>query len=93
MIRRRLPSRLRFVDFRRSLRSAEWEGRWFACWIAVGGVIAVVVRCARKYAVCSFEALGVVVGALVVDVLVLVVVIAHDVAAAVAVAPGITAGS
>jgi hypothetical protein len=56
-------------------------------------VIAVVVRCARKYAVCSFEALGVVVGALVVDVLVLVVVIAHDVAAAVAVAPGITAGS
>jgi hypothetical protein len=54
-------------------------------------VIVVVVRCARKCAVCFFEALGAVVGAHAVDALVLVVGVAHCVAAAVAVAPGITA--
>jgi hypothetical protein len=57
------------------------------------GVVLVVVRCARKHGGCFFEVLEVVVGARVVEVLVVgvdVVVIA-DHAAAVAVAPGITA--
>jgi hypothetical protein len=54
----------------------------------------VVVRCARRHGGCFFEALGVVDGARVVEVLVVgvdVVVIADHAAAAVAVAPGITA--
>ena len=57
------------------------------------GVVLVVVRCARKNGGCFFEVLEVVVGARVVEVLVVgvdVVVIA-DHAAVVAVAPGITA--
>ena len=61
------------------------------------GVVLVVVRCARRHGGCFFEALEVVVGVRVVEVLVVGVdvVIADDhaaVAAAVAVAPGIIAG-
>jgi hypothetical protein len=57
------------------------------------GVVRVVVRCARKHGGYFFEALGVVVGARVVEVLVVGVdvVIADDHAAVVAVAPGINA--
>jgi hypothetical protein len=94
LIRRRLPSRLRFAGCRRSLRSAAWEearstGWWFE---VVGVVVAVVVKCARMCGGCFFGALGGV-GGLVVDVLALVVDVVNAVHAVAAVAaPDIVVG-